>query len=125
MHQISEDPYRPDVLFCGIPVTDFGAAVDWYSRLFGRPPDLQASDEEVLWQVTGPSWVYVVRDEHRAGRSLVSMAVADLARTIEGLAGRGLVAGPVEAVPGAGTKAAFTDGDGNRVTFVEVSGPGG
>ena len=69
-----------------------------------------ANDDEVLWQVVGPAWIYVVRDDARAGRSLVSLAVADLGRMIDDLAGRGVIAGPVEEVGEAGTKASCTDG---------------
>ncbi len=121
--QIADDRVRPQVLFSGVPVRDHATALDWYSRLFGRDPDLVASDDEVLWQVTGPAWVYVVRDGARAGRSLVSLAVADLDRIIDELAGRGIIAGPVEEVGAAGRKAPCTDPDGNRITFVEVLEP--
>jgi hypothetical protein len=33
-------------LFAGVPVSDLGASIDWYTRFFGRPPedDLVVSD---------------------------------------------------------------------------------
>ena len=82
-----------------------------------------ANDDEVLWQVVGPAWTYVVRDHARAGRSLVSLAVTDLDRMIDELAGWWIIAGPVEEVGAAGRKAPCTDPDGNRITFVEVLEP--
>ena len=63
--QTADDRDRPHVLFSGVPVRDFAAALDWYCRLFGRDPDLVANDDEVLWQVVGPAWIYVVRDDAR------------------------------------------------------------
>jgi hypothetical protein len=33
-------------VFAGIPVADRDAAVDWYKRLVGRPPDLIPNDDE-------------------------------------------------------------------------------
>jgi hypothetical protein len=37
-------------LIAGVPVSELGAAIDWYTRLFGRPPDLRAG-EEILWDI--------------------------------------------------------------------------
>ncbi|HEY4928584.1 MAG TPA: hypothetical protein VIH95_05490 [Acidimicrobiales bacterium] len=36
--QIADDRVRPDILFSGVPVSDYATALDWYSRLFGRDP---------------------------------------------------------------------------------------
>jgi hypothetical protein len=47
-------------LFAGVPVSDLDAGIDWYTRCFGRPPDVRAGNE-VLWD-TG---------EARAGRDLL------------------------------------------------------
>jgi hypothetical protein len=32
-------------LIAGVPVSELDASIDWYSRLFGRPPDLRTGDE--------------------------------------------------------------------------------
>ena len=37
-------------LFAGVPVSDLDASIDWYTRFFGRPPDLRVGDE-VLWDI--------------------------------------------------------------------------
>src|SRR3712207_7605323 len=57
-------------LFAGIAVADFPRALEWYRRLFGRDADVVAHDREVLWQVSGTGWLYVVEDAVRAGRGL-------------------------------------------------------
>ena len=110
-----------DVVFAGIAVTDFPAARSWYARLFGRREDIVAHDEEVMWRLAGPAWVYVVRDPARAGKALVSIAVADLDAVVAEIEGRGVGCGPIEAVGDAGRKAPFTDADGNTVAFIEVT----
>jgi hypothetical protein len=37
-------------LFAGVPVSDLDTRIDWYTRLFGRPPDSRVG-EEVLWEI--------------------------------------------------------------------------
>ena len=37
-------------LVAGVPVSDLDASIDWYTRFFGRPPDLRVGDE-VLWDI--------------------------------------------------------------------------
>jgi catechol 2,3-dioxygenase-like lactoylglutathione lyase family enzyme len=32
-------------LFAGVPVSDLDASIDWYTRFFGRPPDMRAGEE--------------------------------------------------------------------------------
>ncbi|MGA9920449.1 MAG: VOC family protein [Candidatus Dormiibacterota bacterium] len=112
-----------DILFAGIPVSDFDAALAWYQLLFERPPDLVAHPEEMLWHVAESGWVYVVRDPARAGRALVTVAVADLDETLVKMETRGLSADRVESLA-AGRKATLTDPEGNHISFVEVAQPG-
>ena len=113
----------PEVLFAGLPVTDFARAAEWYERLFGRPADIVATDTERLWRVTGSGWVYVVADGDRAGQGLVAIAVPDLDDALAELAGRGITGGAPETVAGSGRKATVPDPDGNAVALIEVPGP--
>jgi predicted enzyme related to lactoylglutathione lyase len=113
-----------DVLFAGVPVTDFGRARAWYAQLFGRDADIVAADQEVLWKMTDTGWVYVVGDAPRAGKALVAMAVPDLDRMLSVLNERGVAIGPAEPEGDAGRKATAVDPDGNSIAFIEVA-PGG
>jgi predicted enzyme related to lactoylglutathione lyase len=110
-----------DTLFAGVAVADFGGAVDWYARLFGRAADVIVKDDEVMWRFADAAWLYVVRDEERAGRALVALAVADLDQAVEDIRTRGITGGPIEFVGDAGRKASFTDADGNKLSFIEVT----
>ena len=110
-----------EVLFAAVTVADLDAAVAWYARLFGRPADIVPNDNEVMWRLADAAWLYVVRDEERAGHTLVTLCVADLDRAVADIAARGIAGGPVEIIGDAGRKATFTDAEGNAVSFIEVT----
>jgi len=110
-----------NVLFAGVPVSHFRAAVDWYSQLFDREPDVVAHDREVMWRVADTSWLYVVEDQERAGHSLVGILVSDLDACVEDLEARGILADRVEWQGDAGRKATLIDPDGNSVGLIQVA----
>jgi predicted enzyme related to lactoylglutathione lyase len=110
-----------DVLFAGIAVADLDAAVEWYARLFGRPADIIVNDDEVMWGLADAAWLYLIRDENRAGHALVALSVADLDKTVADVAGRGIATGGIEIVGDAGRKASYLDADGNTLSFIEVT----
>lgn len=107
-------------LFAGVPVRDFEAGHAWYARLFGRPADVIVTSDEVMWRFADVAWLYVVRDEKRAGHALVALRVTDLDQTLADLADRGISGGEVEAVGGSGRRAVIIDADGNAISFIEV-----
>jgi predicted enzyme related to lactoylglutathione lyase len=109
-----------DVLFASAAVTDFKAAQAWYERFFGRPADVVAHDEEVMWQVTGTGWLYIVRDTEHAGKSVVAMAVSDIEETTSALEARGVATGPIQPEGEAGRKAVARDPDGNSIAIIQV-----
>jgi predicted enzyme related to lactoylglutathione lyase len=109
-----------DVLFAGVPVAEFEAAVQWYSDVFGRPADMVVHDREVMWRIAEAAWLYVLEQPAHAGHAIVSIAVPDLTATTASLAGRGIEVARHEVVPGAGRKATFLDPEGNALTFIEV-----
>jgi predicted enzyme related to lactoylglutathione lyase len=110
-----------DVLFAGIAVTDFEEAQAWYERFFGRVPDIVANDEEVMWQVTGGGWLYILRDTQHAGNGIVAMAVSDIEETTSAIEARGVASGPIEREGEAGRKALVRDPDGNSIAIIEVA----
>ncbi|MDX6630918.1 MAG: hypothetical protein QOH00_3164, partial [Gaiellales bacterium] len=103
--------------FAGVAVADFGAALAWYERLFGKPPDFFPHESEAVWRVIDHAWVYVVADAERAGRGLITILVEDLEQQVAELAERGIETDPIETIPGAVRKAELTDPEGNRITF--------
>jgi catechol 2,3-dioxygenase-like lactoylglutathione lyase family enzyme len=45
-------------LFAGVPVSDLDASIDWYTRLFGRPPDIRVG-EEILWEIDEHATLFI------------------------------------------------------------------
>jgi len=110
-----------EVLFAAVTVADLDGAVAWYTRLFGRPADIVPNDNEVMWRLADAAWLYVLRDDKRAGHALVTLCVADLDRTVAGIAARGITGGPAETIGDAGRKVTFADAEGNTISFIEVA----
>jgi len=110
-----------EVLFASAPVGDLQAGTSWYERLFGRPADSVPNANEVMWQVAGNGWLYVIRDDQRAGSTVVTISVDDLDRFVAELSARGIDAGPIVAVGTAGRRAELTDPCGNVISLIEVA----
>jgi predicted enzyme related to lactoylglutathione lyase len=117
------DAMDVDVLFAGVAVSDFDAALAWYERFFDRRPDIVAHETEVMWQITERGWLYVLRDVGHAGSSIVTLAVPDIEAATSALAERGVKVGPIAPEGDAGRKAIARDADGNTVAIIEVRHP--
>ena len=111
-----------EVLFAGVRVRSLAPAVEWYSGLFGRPPDIVPNEDEVMWRVSDGGWLYVLQEPAAAGKSLVTIAVGDLDTTVAELAARDIRFGPIEPVGDAGGKARCDDPDGNSIALIQVAG---
>ena len=66
-------------LIAGVPVTDLDAGIDWYTRFFGRPPDLRVGNE-VLWDVDEHATLFIEPNAAQAGAGRITFAVADSTR---------------------------------------------
>ena len=53
-------------LLAGMPVSDLDASIDWYTRFFGRHPDMRAGDE-VVWDVDEHASLFIEPNAARAG----------------------------------------------------------
>jgi predicted enzyme related to lactoylglutathione lyase len=103
----------------GLAVEDIGIAMAFYERLFGRPPDARPMSEVAEWKFVTGGWVQVFTDADRAGASLVTLIVDDLAETLEDLSTQGIL--PVAKRSGDFAKTAiFRDPDGNQLVFSQT-----
>jgi catechol 2,3-dioxygenase-like lactoylglutathione lyase family enzyme len=108
-----------DHLHAGVPVTDLAAAVGWWTRFFGRPPDFEVSDER-LWEVTERGWMFIEPDAARAGSGRLTITVTGLDTLLTELAGRGVDHGPVASYANGVRHVAVPDPDGNRIALAEL-----
>ena len=102
-------------VFTGVPVADRDAAVAWYERLVGKPPDLIPNEHEAAWRLTPTSWVYIVADPERAGSAFNTVLVSDLDSFLADMKDRGIAAGAVETIGRSVRQTIIADPDGNRL----------
>ena len=101
-------------LFAGVPVSDLDAGIDWYTRFFGRPPDLRVGDE-ILWDVDVHATLFIERDAARAGAGRITFAGVALDSFLEHLAAQGIKHELVES-----DYVKIPDPDGNAIAFAEL-----
>jgi catechol 2,3-dioxygenase-like lactoylglutathione lyase family enzyme len=106
-----------NVLFAGIAVADLDAAIEWYQRLLGGPPDMTPNEIERTWKLTDESWIYVVTDPERAGKALVTVMVDDLDERVASIEQRGIESGEFQQINEKTRKVEFVDPEGNRIAF--------
>jgi catechol 2,3-dioxygenase-like lactoylglutathione lyase family enzyme len=105
-------------LIAGVPVSDLEAAIDWYTRFFGRPPDMRAG-EEILWDVDEHATLFIEPDAARAGGGRITFAVAGLDALLEHLAAQGIPHEPIETYSNGVRHVNVPDPDGNAIAFAE------
>ena len=105
-------------LIAGVPVSGLGAAIDWYTRLFGRPPDLRAG-EEILWDIDEHATLVIEPDAARAGAGRVTLAVAGLDALLQRLATEGIEHEPIETYSNGVRHVKVPDPDGNAIALAE------
>ena len=105
-------------LIAGVPVTDLDAGIAWYTRLFGRDPDLRAGDE-ILWDVDEHATLFIEPDAARAGAGRITFVVAGLDGLLERIAAAGIHHEPVESYANGVRHVKLPDPDGNAIAFAE------
>ena len=101
-------------LIAGVPVSDLDAGIDWYTRFFGRPPDLRVG-EEILWDVDEHATLFIEPDVARAGAGRITFAGVALDSLLEHLAAQGIEHELIES-----DYVKIPDPDGNAIAFVEL-----
>lgn len=96
---------------------DLERAKGWYSKLFGRQPDLTPMAEVHEWYF-GNGGIQLLDDAERSGQSRLTLIIDDMDEIRRGLGERGLRLGEASGGDFA-TVAQITDLDGNVVTFAE------
>ena len=112
-------------LVAGVPVSELDAGIDWYTRFFGREPDMRVG-EEILWDVDEHATLFIEPDPARAGSGRITLAVTGVDAFVDALLGR-LAKGsirhePVETYSNGIRHVRVPDPDGNALAFVELPG---
>jgi catechol 2,3-dioxygenase-like lactoylglutathione lyase family enzyme len=105
-------------LIAGVPVSDLDAGIDWYTRFFGRPPDMRAGDE-VLWDVDEHATLFIEPNPAQAGAGRITFAVAGLDGLLEHLAAQRIAHEPIETYSNGVRHVKIPDPDGNAIAFAE------
>ena len=106
-------------LFAGVPVSDLDASIDWYTRFFGRPPDMRAG-EEILWDIDEHATLFIEPNAAWAGAGRITMVAAGLDALLERLADQGIEHEPIETYSNGVRHAKVPDPDGNAIAFAEL-----
>ena len=105
-------------LFAGVPVSDLDASIDWYTRLFGRPPDMCAG-EEILWDVDEHATLFIEPNSAQAGAGRITLGVAGLDALVEHLAAQRIAHEPIETYSNGVRHLKVPDPDGNAIACAE------
>ncbi len=105
-------------LIAGVPVSDLDASIDWYTRFFGRPPDMRAG-EEILWDVNEHATLFIEPNAARAGAGRITFAVAGLDALLEHLAAQRIDHEAIETYSNGVRHVNVPDLDGNAIAFAE------
>ncbi len=105
-------------LYAGVPVSDLEAGIDWYTRFFGRSPDMRAGDE-ILWDVDEHACLFIEPNGETAGAGRITLAVAGLDSLLERLAGEGIQHEAIETYSNGVRHVNVPDPDGNLIAFAE------
>ena len=110
-------------LIAGVPVSDLDAAIGWYTRFFGREPDMRAG-EEILWDVDEHATLFIEPNAAQAGAGRITFVVTGLDALLERLAAAGIAHEPVETYANGVRHAKIPDPDGNALAFAEPPAAG-
>ena len=92
-------------------MSNLDAGIDWYTRFFGRPPDMRVGDE-ILWDTDEHATLFIEPNPAHAGTGRITFAVSGLDEHLERLSAAGV-----------GYELVETDSDGDR--YVQVPDPDG
>lgn len=103
-------------IYPSLLVADMAAAEGWYTKLFGRGPDVRPMPTLLHWELSDAGGLMVSSSTEIAARGAIFLYVADLAAERRRLAGEGIALG--DDIPGDySTLAQVRDPDGNRITL--------
>lgn len=106
-------------IYAAATVRDLQAALRWYQRFIGRPADDHPLPQMAQWRNMGAAGGFQLWcDQERAGTSVMTIVVPDLAAEKERLSAKGIFP-ETEAHGAFGAVASFFDEERNRIVLAE------
>jgi predicted enzyme related to lactoylglutathione lyase len=102
-----------------IAVNDLSNAREWYSRLFGKQPDLEPFPGNVEFKIGG-AWVQISKGNVQDSSWSLQLEVRNLARERERITEAEIVAGEIKTVPDVISYFDLRDPDGNTMRWFQV-----
>jgi predicted enzyme related to lactoylglutathione lyase len=102
-----------------ITVGDLAKSREWYSRLFGKGPDLEPFPGNVEFKVGG-AWVQISKGKVQSSGWSLLIEVRDLSRERERLRKSEIAATEIETVPNVISYFDLKDPDGNAMRWFQV-----
>ena len=102
-----------------VAVRDVSAAVEWYEKVLGKPPDSRPMPEVVEWKFEGGGWLQVYELPARAGSGSFTLAVSNIDHHANQLNKLGVDTGQRSSSDKVKTLM-ISDPDGNHIAFAEA-----
>jgi predicted enzyme related to lactoylglutathione lyase len=102
-----------------IKVSDIARSREWYSRLFGKGPDLEPFPGNVEFKIGG-AWVQITKGEVKPSSWTILFEVRDLSRERERLRESNIAATEIKTSPNVISWFDLTDPDGNAMRWFQV-----
>jgi catechol 2,3-dioxygenase-like lactoylglutathione lyase family enzyme len=106
-------------LYAGVPVSDLEVSTNWYTRLFGRPPDMDAGDE-ILWDLNDQATLFIEPNPAQAGSGRITLGVTGLDALLDRLSAERIDHEPIETYSNGVRHVKIPDPDGNAIAFAEA-----
>lgn len=108
-----------------ISAGDFTEVLDFYTRVFGRGPDMTPMDDFLEWQICVGTWLQLSTGHDRPGanNARVRFEVEDLGEALSRMAGARVPMGETVTVPDVVVFANFSDSWGNALGFYQFLSP--
>jgi predicted enzyme related to lactoylglutathione lyase len=102
-----------------IPVGNMKRSKEWYSRLFGKEPDLEPFPGNVEFKIGG-AWVQIVEGEVKPSSWTIQFEVRDLTHERERLRENNIAATEIKTSPNVISWFDVNDPDGNVMRWFQV-----
>ena len=115
----SHESIRVKDIITVIPVSDLARSKAWYSKVFGKPPDLEPFPGNIEFKL-GSAWVQVSKGTVKPSTWNLQIEVHDLAREYRRLQDHEIVTSEIGTSPGVITWFDVNDPDGNSMRLFQV-----